>query len=123
MSKRNPGLSSLSGFFKDGHAIIAICFYQNRIVFCSIPRILLFETVRNETILSQLYRRLSIVFVQLALAQPNDLKVIKHDYYTSYFSIKQRIPVVLTYALTKSMVSCLSPAEKGRINLPLIQQL
>ena len=39
-------------------------------------------------------------------AQPKDITVLKHQFYTSYFSITQHIPIVIEYALTKDMFIC-----------------
>lgn len=41
-----------------------------------------------------------------------DIKVLKHDHYTSYFSTSQHIPVLVTYTLTKEMVWCSNPFRK-----------
>ena len=35
-----------------------------------------------------------------------DIVKLKHDYYTSYYSKSQRIPVLVTYRLTESMIWC-----------------
>lgn len=39
-------------------------------------------------------------------AQPADIKILKHQFYTSYFSTSQHIPVVIEYTLTKEMFQC-----------------
>ena len=49
------------------------------------------------------------VFLLLQLygfAQPKDIVVLKHQFYTSYFSVTEHIPVVVEYALTKDMFIC-----------------
>ncbi len=38
--------------------------------------------------------------------QPEPLLTLKHNYYTAYFSPKQRIPRVVKYEVTKQMLSC-----------------
>ncbi len=39
-------------------------------------------------------------------AQPKDITVLKHQFYTSYFSTTQHIPVIVEYTLTKNMFIC-----------------
>ena len=41
-----------------------------------------------------------------AFAQPADIKILKHQFYTSYFSTTKHIPVVIEYSLTKEMFQC-----------------
>ena len=48
-----------------------------------------------------------LLFLQLCcVAQPKDIVMLKHQYYTSYFSSTQHIPVVIEYVLTKDMFIC-----------------
>jgi endonuclease G len=46
--------------------------------------------------------------------QPVGVKPLKHKYYTSYFSSKLYIPVMVKYTLSREMVSCADPL--GRTN-------
>ena len=41
-----------------------------------------------------------------SFAQPKDIAVLKHQFYTSYFSTTQHIPVVIEYVLTRDMFIC-----------------
>lgn len=41
-----------------------------------------------------------------------DLQKLKYEYYTSWFSASEHIPIVVTYTLTGKMVSCSDPAKR-----------
>ena len=41
-----------------------------------------------------------------SFAQSSDITVLKYKYYTSYFSTKEHIPIMVEYSLTKDMISC-----------------
>ncbi|MCW3122386.1 MAG: hypothetical protein JWQ38_1878 [Flavipsychrobacter sp.] len=58
-------------------------------------------------------RALSIVLVFLCTAQAiaQDIVKITHTYYTSYFSTREHIPLLVQYTLTDDMVNC-SPETK-----------
>ncbi len=56
-----------------------------------------------------------VVFIVCSIfGQPASVKPIKHTYFTSYFSAKAHIPIVLTYAVTSQMVSCPDPLGRGK---------
>jgi len=47
---------------------------------------------------------LLLLFYNSTTAQ--DIVMLKHAYYTSYFSKSKHIPVLITYTLTSSMLTC-----------------
>ena len=48
-----------------------------------------------------------LLLLQLyAFPQSADIKILKHQFYTSYFSLSKHIPVVVQYTLTKDMFIC-----------------
>ncbi len=56
--------------------------------------------------LIQLFVSLFLLLQLSSFAQPGDIKVLKHMFYTSYFSMGKHIPLVVQYTLTKDMFIC-----------------